>query len=191
VFKNNEKKFRRIRMKKIVLYVTVLMLFMVMSTSLAAGDKKINLLGNLGLATSDFEGLFFDVGAEFQFTNNLFAQLLFDYYFNPAGEDIPGIDDSAYGFNLYGVYKFSSSSKLNLFAKAGVHYTTVKLSADLGGMTGSIEESDFGIGGGLGVELSLGEKVALVFGSTVKLLFSDEENLTWYKFYGGINFTIN
>lgn len=178
-------------MKRIILCITLVMFLGVITTSLSAGDKKINLFGNAGIAVSDFEGLFVDVGAELQFTDNFYGQLLFDYYFNPTGEDIEGVDDSAYGFNLYGVYKFSSSGALNLFAKAGVHYTTIKASAEGFGISVSATESDFGIGGGLGFEYSLSEKVALLLGGTVKLIFSEGDTGTWFKIYGGFNFTLN
>ena len=174
-------------MKKILVCVTVLIVLAALSTSLNA----INLFGNVGFAASDLEGLFFDIGAELKLTNNFYGQVLFDYYFSPSGEDIEGLDDSAYGFNLYGVYKFTGSGPLNLFAKAGVHYTTVKISAAANGASISAESSDFGIGGGLGVEYSLSENVALVLGATLKLIFSEGETGDWYKFYGGVNFRLN
>ena len=173
-------------MKKILACVTVLVVLGAMSTSLYA----VNLFGNVGLAASDLEGLFVDIGAEFKFSNNFYGQVLFDYYFSPTGEDIEGLDDSAYGFNLYGVYKFTGSGPLNLFAKAGVHYTTVKMSASGGGISVSAESSDFGIAGGLGVEYSMSEQVALVLGATAKLIFSEGETGNWFKFYGGLNFRL-
>ena len=171
-------------MKKILACITVLVVMAAMSTSLYA----VNLFGNVGLAASDLEGLFIDVGAEVKITNNFYGQVLFDYYFSPSGEDIEGLDDSAYGFNLYGVYKFTGSGPLNLFAKAGVHYTTVKISASGGGYSLSAESSDFGLAGGLGVEYSLSEQVALVLGATAKLIFPEGDTGNWFKFYGGINF---
>ena len=173
-------------MKKILACVTVLVVVSAMSTSLYA----FNLFGNVGLATSDLEGLFVDVGAEVKLSNNFYGQVLFDYYFNPTGEDIEGLDDSAYGFNLYGVYKFTGSGPLNLFAKAGVHYTTIKMSASGGGVTVSAESSDFGLAGGLGVEYALSEQAALVLGATAKLIFTEGETGNWFKFYGGINFRL-
>jgi len=173
-------------MKKILSCVTVLVVLAAMSTSLCA----VNIFGNVGLATSDVEGLFVDIGAELKLSNNFYGQVLFDYYFSPIGEDIPGLDDSAYGFNLYGVYKFTGSESLNLFAKAGVHYTTVKMSASTGGVTFSAESSDFGIGGGLGIEYSMSENVALVLGATAKLIFSEGDTGNWFKFYGGVNFRL-
>jgi len=173
-------------MKKILACVTVLVVLAAMSTSLHA----VNLFGNVGLAASDLRGLFFDIGAEFQISNNFYAQALFDYYFNPAEESIEGVDDSAYGFNLYGVYKFAGSESVNFFAKAGVHYTTIKASASVGDISVSAESSDFGIGGGLGLEFSMSEKVALVLGATAKLIFSEGDTGNWFKFYGGVNFRL-
>jgi len=179
-------------MKRILVCMTVLMFFAAITTSLSASDKKeINLFGNIGLAASDVEGFFFDVGAELQLSNSLYAQFLFDYYFNPSGEDLEGVNDSAYGFNLYGVYKSSRDSSLRFFAKAGVHYTTIKVGASYEGISISAESSDFGIGGGIGLEFGMGESIALVLGGTAKLIFTEGDTGTWFKFYGGVNFTVN
>ena len=179
-------------MKRILVSLTVVIFLATMTTSLSASDKKeINLFGNIGLAASDIEGLFFDVGAELQLSRNLYAQFLFDYYFNPSGEDIEGVNDSAYGFNLYGVYKTSFHRPLRFFVKAGVHYTTVKLGIAFEGITISAESSDFGIGGGAGLEYSMSDNIALVLGSTVKFIFWEGDTGTWFKFYGGVSFTIN
>ncbi len=171
--------------KRILVCVTVLVVLAAMSTSLCA----VNIFGNIGLASSDLDGLFLDIGAEFKFSNNFYGQVLFDYYFNP-GALVVGVDDSAYGVNLYGVYKFTGSESLNLFAKAGVHYTTIKMSASAVGISVSAESSDFGIGGGLGIEYSLSKGFALVLGATAKLLFSEGDTGNWFKFYGGVNFRL-
>ncbi len=178
-------------MKKTLLCLSMVMFLVVFSTSLSAEKKAINLFGNVGVAAADFEGMFFDVGAELQLSENIYGQLLFDYYLNPTGLDLEGVDDSAYGINLYGVYKFKSSGNLNLFVKAGIHYTTVEATAEVWGVQVTAESSDFGIGGGLGLEYSLSEKMALVFGATGKLIFSEGDTGNWFKFYGGLNFRLN
>ncbi len=169
-------------MKKKMIFFTIVLFIATLSLSAA----PINIFGNVGMAFSDFEGLFFDVGAEMQLADNFWAQVLFDYYLNPSGEDLAeGVDDSAYGINLYGVYKFGGSDTMNFFAKAGVHYTTYEI-----GFFGlGISESKFGVAGGAGVEFKMGNNMALVFGGTYKTLFA-EDTLGWFKIYGGINFKV-
>lgn len=171
-------------MKKFLVFIVMVSLLSV--GSLAAEDgKKINLFANAGIAFSDFEGLFVDLGAEMQINGPIWAQILLDYYANPSGVDIPGVSDTAYGFNLYGVYKIGKSEKMNLFAKAGVHYTTVKASTNVLGIEISASESKFGIAGGAGLEMKLGQKLFLLAGATVKTIFTEETG-TWFKVYAGV-----
>jgi opacity protein-like surface antigen len=163
--------------------------------SLNAEGKKINLLGNLGLAVSDLEGLFVDLGAEMQLTENIYGQFVFDYYLSPgsmSGEDMSAVDydDSFYGFNLNAVYKHQLQDTLKLFALGGLHYSFFKFSASYFGMNFDISDSYFGIGLGGGVEYSLSEDIALVGGATYKLIFQ-EGGGNWLKLYGGINYTIS
>jgi hypothetical protein len=77
---------------------------------------------------------------------------------------------------------------MRFFAKAGVHYTTVKATSEILGISFSAKNSDFGLGDGLGLEYALAEKIALVVGGTVKIIFSEGDTGIWFKFYGGINF---
>lgn len=178
-------------MKRFLVLVTLILFMAAFTLSLPAQDeKRVNVFGGLGFAVSDFEGLFIDVGAEMQFTGKLYGQVLFDYYMSPSGVDLPsGVNDSVYGLNLYGVYKHSASEKMNLFVKAGVHYSTYKVTASDGGLTVSLSSSDFGLGGGGGIEYLLNDKMALCFGATVKFLFA-EDTLTWFKFYGSFSYRV-
>jgi len=171
--------------------MTIIVFMAAFTLSLPAQDEgRMNVIGSLGFAVSDFEGLFLDIGAELQFSDKFYGQLLFDYYSNPLPESLPaGVNDSAYGINLYGVLKHSSSEKLNLFAKAGLHYTTIKLSASSGGITVSGTTGDFGVGGGAGIEYILNDKLTLLFGATVKFIFAEDTG-TWFKFYSGVSYRV-
>ena len=179
-------------MKKCFVCVAVLVFLAMMSTSLSA----INFFVNVGYSVSDIKGVFFDAGAEIKVAGNFYAQFLFDYYFNPGGEEFTKtygkiFDDSAYGFNLYGMFKFKTSEKLRLFVKGGVHYTTVRLQADFLGTVIALEDSDFGFGGGAGLEYSIAKKVALVLGATAKTASGEDVTTNWFKFYGGVNVRLN
>jgi opacity protein-like surface antigen len=154
----------------------------------AEEGKTINVFGNLGFNAGDFEGLSFDLGAEMQFTEKIWGQILFDYYCSPLDESIVDINDSAWGINAYGVYTFAGGANMNFYVKGGVNYTTVKASTDFI-FDISASTSDFGIGIGGGMEYTLQEKLSLVAGVTLKTAFSDNPS-TWIKFYGGLKFAI-
>lgn len=178
-------------MKKTLVVITLILMLTALMTLTAQDEKRVNVLANLGFAFSDFEGMFFDIGAEMQFSEKIYGQLLFDYYFNPSGEDLgSGVDDSAYGINLYGVYKMGEPDAMSFFVKAGVHYTTIKASGSAWGVTVSATSSDFGIGGGAGFEYPLSDNMGLNVGGTVKLIFAEGDTGTWFKLYGGISYRI-
>ncbi len=168
-------------MKKILPFVLCVLLLS--SLGFAAGKKEaqkpeMQVFGDLGLAVSDFEGLFFDAGFQYGFTPKLFAEGLFEYYFNPAGS---GLDSSAWGLNLNGVYKHGLSEGLTLFGKAGICliHTTVTFM----GFSGSDSDIGFNVGGG--VEYALNEKMGLRGGATLKVSFAEEDTGTFFKLYAG------
>jgi len=170
-------------MRKTLVFVTVLLFLGVISVSAA----PINIFGNIGIAMSDFEGLFMDIGAEMQLSGPIWGQVVFDYYFNPSGENLPaGVSESAYGGFLYGVYKYAMNPKTNMFVKAGIGYTTYELSI----LGISISASDFGLGAGAGFELKFGPKLAVLAGGTFKILFEEGESLNIFKIYGGLSYQV-
>lgn len=168
-------------MKKILpVVICVLLLF---SFAFAAGEKggekpDMQVFGDLGLAVSDFEGLFLDAGFQYGFTPKLFAEGLFEYYFNPAGS---GFDSSAWGLNLNGVYKHGLSDDMTLFAKAGI--CLIHTSVTVMGFSGS--DSDIGFNAGGGIEYALNEKMGLRGGATLKVSFAEEDTGTFFKLYAG------
>jgi opacity protein-like surface antigen len=168
-------------MKKIaliLLFVALLASFGFSVVKQTADEPEKLVFGDLGLAVSDFKGLFFDAGFQYGFTPKLFGEFLFEYYFNPAGS---GHDSSAWGLNLNGVYKHALSDGLNLFGKAGV--CLIHTSVSFMGI--SAGNSDFGLNAGGGIEYALNEKMGLRGGATFKISFADGDTGTFFKFYGG------
>jgi opacity protein-like surface antigen len=146
-------------------------------------DPKWTLFGDVGLAVSDFEGLFFDAGVQYGLSKNLFAEFLFEYYLDPAGSEA---DSSAYGLNLNGVYKLELSKGMNAFFKAGV--CLIHTSVTFLGM--SVGDSDIGFNAGGGVEYELSKTMGLRGGATMKISFAEGETSTFFKLYGGFFYRI-
>ncbi|MCP4216320.1 MAG: outer membrane beta-barrel protein [bacterium] len=178
-------------MKKNAVIMVVMCVILFIPALLNGGTKSnIGVIGCAGTSVSDFKGSFFDVGLEVRFSGNFYFQFLVDTYSEPAalGEfSAVGLNSSAYGANVYGVYKFSVSQKLSLFTKLGVSYTRLKTSSSPGL---SITMGDFGAGAGAGLEFRLSKKVNFVMGGTVKALIADSGAGTWLKFYSGLSFRL-
>jgi opacity protein-like surface antigen len=168
-------------MKKIILFTLMIMLVTAGGFSAvkkSAAKPEMQVFGDVGLAVSDFEGLFFDAGFQYGFTPTLFAEALFEYYFSPAGS---GVDSSAWGLNLNGVYKHGLSDGLNLFGKAGICLIHTSVSY----MGFSAGNSDIGFNAGGGLEYALNDNMGLRGGATLKLSFAEGETSTFFKLYAG------
>ncbi|MCK5056094.1 MAG: outer membrane beta-barrel protein [Candidatus Aminicenantes bacterium] len=170
-------------MRKTLVLVTVVLFICAFSLSAA----PINIFGNFGLAMSDFEGMFLDIGAEMQLSGPIWGQVVFDYYLSPSGLDMPaGMSDSAYGGFFYGVFKNTMNDTMTLFAKAGVGYTTYEISY----LGFGISASAFGLGGGAGIEYKVGPKMAILAGGTFKTLFDEGDTLKIFKIYCGFSYQV-
>ncbi len=168
-------------MKKTILLA--LMFMLVAANAFSAVKKSTDkpemlVFGDVGMAVSDFEGLFMDAGFQYGFSPKLFGEFLFEYYFAPAGS---GVDSSAYGLNANGVFKHELSDGMNLFAKAGICliHTTVSFQ----GFSGS--DSDIGFNAGGGLEYALNDNMGLRGGATLKLSFAEGDTGTFFKLYAG------
>ena len=147
------------------------------------GDKQNRIFVDVGIASSDFKGLFFDGGIEFALSKNIGVQVLADYYFNPFGKAEPeDINVTSYGLNIYFVYRIQTGKKLNLFGKAGGNFTSFKESIQYL----SSSWSDYGIGVGCGFEYMFKPRLGIQGGMTFKYVFEKEENLRFFKFYVGV-----
>ena len=168
-------------MKKISLILLSVLLLASLGFSASkkyAEKPAMQVFGDLGLAVSDFEGLFVDAGFQYGFSPKLFGEFLFEYYFSPAGS---GIDSSAWGLNLNGVYKHGLSDGLNLFGKAGICLIHTSVSY----MGFSAGDSDIGFNAGGGLEYALSETMGLRGGATLKLSFAEGDTGTFFKLYAG------
>jgi opacity protein-like surface antigen len=180
-------------MKKVISILIAAVLVMSLGTGLSAQDKELNVFGNLGFAFSDVEGLFLNAGVEKQMTDNIFVQFFVDYYFDPSGENFSGygVDASVTltCINFFAAYKKEMGDKLKLFVNAGPLLALSKVTASAYGFSISDSTTDFGIGAGAGIEYSLQEKLSLVAGAALNVVFSDETG-TWFKLFGGINYKL-
>lgn len=168
-------------MKKLILLALIFMLVTVSGFSAvkkSAEKPPMLVFGDVGLAVSDFEGLFMDAGFQYGFTPKLFGEFLFEYYFDPAGSEM---DSSAYGLNVNGVYKHELSDGMNLFGKAGICLIHTSVSY----MGFSAGNSDIGFNAGGGLEYALNDTMGLRGGATVKVSFAEEETSIFFKLYAG------
>ncbi len=182
-------------MKKLLLIVVAMVLVGGFSFAAQPGGKKpMNAFADIGLSVSDFKGMFVDAGLQYGFSEKLFGEFLFEYYFAPAGS---GIDSSAYGLNLNGVYKHKLQEKLVLFGKAGLSMIHTSVTFDLpfaltasagrvAGLMGGASSTKLGLNAGIGIEYTL-NGIAIRGGATFKTAFSDP-GTTWFKIYGGASY---
>ena len=177
-------------MKKLVSIMVAMVFILSLGTGLKAEDKELNLMANIGMAFSDFEGLVIDLGVEKQFSENLFALLYLDYYLNPTGEDY-GANASLtlMGINLGAAYKKQLNEKIKWFVRAGILIAIAKAEFTLFGYTQSETDSNFGLSAGGGIEYMLQEKLSLVAGVALATVFSDG-SATWFKIFAGVNYKL-
>jgi opacity protein-like surface antigen len=153
--------------------------------------KQKSLFAGIGFAFADYEGPILDFGLEMQFAPRFFAQISLDYYLNPLPdeEDIYDVQYTLLGTNIYGVFKFVMTDKFNMFMKAGLHMTGIKVKGEIVGIPITSSQTKFGAGAGIGMEFMLSEKWGLLFGGTYKILFT-KEPAKWFKAYGGVIYRI-
>ncbi len=173
--------------------VIVLLLLVVSIPLLADGERKRSMLYSYGVGTSDLDARVFDFGFEVQIAGNFYGQFLAEYS-NESFEEFDAYSSKGWGFNLFGLYKFPVSEKVNLFAKAGVNYTHMELEVEKdedGAYPPGINDNlpNLGIGIGAGVELQVTDHIAIHGGATYKVLF-DSEPLKWLKCYAGFSYGV-
>ncbi|MCP4215447.1 MAG: porin family protein [bacterium] len=178
------------RVNKIIVVAILVMLLAGVSFASGTKRKEIRIFIGAGTAAMDMRNVFVDLGIEQQFFGNLYGQFMLEYYNNPS--NLPeNSDSSAYGVNLYGVYKIPVSDKFKFFLKGGVHMTIQEV--DMDWVFGRVEgtSTNLGLGGGAGIEYSVSNIIALYGGTTIKMFLDDSNtNATWFKFYGGISFKV-
>ena len=98
-----------------------------------AQGKRLNLVGSLGMATSNIEGLIVSLGLEVELFRNFYAQLGFDNLFDGGSMMAYSVDGQVsfpqtvrtqvFGLNLLGIYKLPLAGRVAWFTKAGLSYT--------------------------------------------------------------------
>jgi hypothetical protein len=157
--------------------------------------KQINILGTLGIATSDIEEPLIDIGVEFQMVQGLYLRLeinthlgsgnnyYYDDYYSPRyyyGGYYPGIglNDGAilHGLSTSGIYKVPLSRKLRFFIQAGLNYMFYNRDVyDNDYYTWRREKKNGpGVAFGSGFELDLSEKLGFSGGGIYRQLFKEE-----------------
>jgi len=155
-------------------------------------------LGNLGIATSDFEEPLIDFGLEFQLVQGLFLRLevnthlgtgdyyYYDYY-DPGYYDwyYPGLglNDGAiiHGLATSGVYKIPLAKKLRFFIQAGLNYMFYQRDEyeNIYHTWRRIKKNGPGVGFGSGFELDLSGKMGFSGGGIYRKLFKEEAQ--WHQ----------
>jgi len=155
-------------------------------------DSGFEYFAHLGLAFSDFEGLYLDIGVEKAFTEKLSAQVFLDYYPNPVdlGDFYEDFSTSAYGIGVYGKYNLFDSDKLGFYARGGLHLTFLTMNYDWFGEEIELaSETKLGLGGGAGFEYTLSDNMKLLVDGTVRTLFGDEA-LTFFVISAGVKLSL-
>jgi hypothetical protein len=176
------------RSKPSFLLVFILVLFII---QLSADDRReYSIMVGSGTAVSCFKGLFLDIGAEIPFAKYFYVQGMFDYYFSPGGSEKP--DDTALSISLYGVVKIPLAERWGLFLKVGPNYTIHNTTERVYGVSYPVRNTNYGIGGGLGLHYLFAHRLYFHLGGTVKARFTEDNTVEnyWVKIYGGFRYLI-
>jgi hypothetical protein len=98
-----------------------------------AQRKQMNLVGSLGMATGNIEGLIVNLGIEMEVFQHFYAQVSFDNFFE-GGSTMAYVREGqvsfpqtmrtrVFGMNLLGTFKLPLSRRVEWFTKAGLSYT--------------------------------------------------------------------
>lgn len=115
--------------KKFILMLAIFLL----PLAAHAQRKQISLVGSLGMATGNIEGLIVNLGIEMEVFQHFYAQVSFDNFFAGGSTMAYSRDGQVsfpqtmhtrvFGMNLLGTFKFPLSRRVEWFTKAGLSYT--------------------------------------------------------------------
>lgn len=207
---------------KRLIVVIFALVFLFSSLDFAARTRtknRINILGSLGIATSDIEDPLIDVGIEFQLAHGLYLRLEVNthlgskdnYYYDYYGRGYydwyypgMGLNDGAifHGLTTSGVYKVPLSRKLRFFIQAGLNYMFYwsDVYDNVYFTWRRVKKNGPGVGFGSGFELDLWEKIGLMGGGIYRKLFKEEAQWhpdipptgqpDWLKIYMGFYYKV-
>ena len=196
-------------MKKSI-FIGMLVLILV---PISAAGSQMNILGGVGFAFDDIEGVVIELGMEFRLARSFYMQLTADTYLDDHSEGWGDyifyysgivyypqrIHTRPYGVNIFATYKLPLSRNWNVLGKVGVHaaFYLESYYDDYTDYSGPKKEG-IGTAFGVGIEHRLTERLALVIGGTYKMLFDGDsnavpalENSHWFKLDLGLNYQIS
>jgi hypothetical protein len=204
----------------IVVTFALVFLFTALAFAAKTGAKnRINILGSLGIATSEIEEPLIDVGIEFQLGQGLYLRLevnshlssgdnyYYDYY-GPGYYDwyYPGVGRNEgtilHGLSTSGVYKVPLSKKLRFFIQAGLNYMFYwrDVYDNVYFTWRRVKKNGPGVAFGSGFELDLSGKIGLIGGGIYRKLFKEEAQWhpdippagqpDWFKIYVGFYYKV-
>ena len=205
--------------RRLILVAFALVLTCSVLVDAAKTKKQINILGSLGIATSDFEEPLIDLGVEFQLVQGLFLRLevnthlgtgdnyYYDYYDHGYYDWFyPGIgqNDGAilHGLTASGIYKVPFSKKLRFFIQAGLNFMFYWRNEydNIYFTWRRIKKNGPGMTLGSGFELDLSEKIGFSGGGIYRKLFKEEAQWhpdipasgqpTWLTIYMGLYYRV-
>jgi len=205
--------------RRLILVALALVLSCSALVGAAKTKKQINIFGNLGIATSDFEEPLIDFGVEFQMVQGLFLRLevnahlgtgnnyYYDYYdYGYYDWYYPGLgyNDGAilHGLTTSGVYKVPLSKTLRFYIQAGLNYMFYwRDEYDNVYFTWRrIKKNGPGVEFGSGFELDLSEKLGCSGGGIYRKLFNEEAQWhpdippqgqpSWLEIYVGLYYKV-
>jgi hypothetical protein len=222
IYENERKEGSMKRTGAQLIVVTFVLVFLFTALAFAAktGTKKqINILGSLGIATSEIEEPLIDVGVEFQLVQGLYLRLEVNthlssgdnYYRNYYGAGYydfyypgMGFDDGAilHGLSTSGIYKVPLAKKIRFFIQAGLNYMFYWRDVyDNAYFTWRrVKKNGPGVVFGSGFEVDMWGKLGLIGGGIYRKLFKEEAQWhpdipasgqpDWIKIYLGLYYKI-
>jgi hypothetical protein len=191
-----QKEFAMKRTGRRLIVVTFALVFLLIALAYTAETKtkkQINILGSLGIATSDIEEPLIDVGVEFQLVQGLYFRVevnthlgsgrdfYYPYSYRYYGMDYyPGIglNEGAilHGLSTLGVYKVPLIKKLRFFIQVGLNYMFYRRDQyNFDSLTWRrVKKNGPGAAFGSGFELDLSEKIGFIGGGIYRKLFKEE-----------------
>jgi hypothetical protein len=203
----------------LVAFALVFLSMVLAYTAEANAKKQINILGSLGIATSDIEEPLIDIGIEFQLVQGLYFRLevnthlgsgnnyYYDYYgpgYNNWYYPGVGLDNGAilHGLSTSGVYKVPLSKKLRFFIQAGLNYMFYwrNVYDNVYFTWRRKKKNGPGVRFGSGFELDLSRKIGFIGGGIYTKLFKEEAQWhpdisttrqpAWIKIYVGFYYKV-
>jgi hypothetical protein len=112
-----------------------------------------------------------------------------DYLLDPLPDlETDAVKYSVIGSSIFGVYNLTNSEKMNFFIRGGIHLSAFRAKFEASGAKVTTTDSDFGLAGGLGLRYALGERLGLMLGGDVKVIFDSGDTVNYINVYAGLSY---